>query len=70
MDREAMDALRHDRRLAHRRGWITAQDAKVAEDGLPDAAEKATTLGEAIDAADAESEAQSAEPAPPAFPQP
>ena len=68
MDREAMDALRHDRRLAHRRGWITQQAAKAAEETLPDASAKAITLGEAIDAA--EGEAEAAPPSPPTFPQP
>ena len=72
MDREAMDALRHDRRLAHRRGWIDDTDAKAAEDGAPDAAGKAMTLGEAADAQEAEAETGAPEspaaPAPPAAP--
>jgi hypothetical protein len=67
MDREATDALRHDRRLAHRRGWISDKDAQAAAEALPDAASKAMTLGEASDAKD---EPESAAPAPPALPQP
>jgi hypothetical protein len=68
MDREAMDALRHDRRLAHRRGWITAKDAQAAADALPDATEKSITLGEATDAT--EGATQSAVAAPEAIPAP
>jgi hypothetical protein len=67
MDREAMDALRHDRRLAHRRGWISKKDARKAEEALPDSAGKAMSLGEATDA---EEGPESAAPAPPALPQP
>lgn len=55
MDRESMDALKHDRRLARRRGWIEDKDAKQADDGLPDVAAKATTLGSAADAGDSSS---------------
>jgi len=50
MNTESMDALRYDRRLARRRGWISAQDLKQVEEGLPDVANKATTLGNAADA--------------------
>ena len=53
MDREAMDALRYDRRLAHRRGWVPAEELAQVEQGADDASPKATTLGEAADDAEA-----------------
>ena len=65
MDRESMDALRHDRRLAHRRGWIAEADAKAAEEATPDAAGKAMTLGEAADAGEAAPEAPASAPTAP-----
>jgi hypothetical protein len=69
MDREAMDALRHDRRLAHRRGWISEKDAKAAEEALPDCAAKSTTLGEAVDASENEPPADAPSADAPALPQ-
>lgn len=49
MNRESLTKLRHDRRLLHRRGWITPKEREKALAGLPDVADKATTLGEAAE---------------------
>ncbi len=40
MHRKKLDALRFDRRLAHRRGWIGPDALKRALDELPDVSEK------------------------------
>ena len=40
IDRHIRD-LRLDRRMQHRRGWISAQDMEEALTALPDVAEKA-----------------------------
>lgn len=60
MTRESMQRLRLDRRLAHHQGWISEAELAKELDGLPDAASKATTLGEVAD----ESESSPPEPAP------
>jgi hypothetical protein len=45
MNRESLEKLRLDRRLMNRRGWMsTAERARALAD-LPDASQKATTLG-------------------------
>ncbi len=44
--------LRLDRRLAHRRGWISAQDMDEALEGLPDVAEKAELVTDESDSPD------------------
>jgi hypothetical protein len=45
MNRESLEKLRLDRRLIHRRGWMSAAERARALEGLPDVAQKATTLG-------------------------
>ena len=40
MDRDSLDKLRLDRRLARRRGWIAPDDLDREIDGLPDLADK------------------------------
>jgi len=45
MDRESLDKLRLDRRLLHRRGWMTAAERVRSLADLPDVSHKATTLG-------------------------
>ena len=50
MLKEALENLKLDARLAHRRGWICEEEREQALAELPDAAELATT-GEDEDAA-------------------
>ena len=45
MNRESLDKLRLDRRLIHRRGWMSEAERRRALEALPDVAAKATTLG-------------------------
>lgn len=45
MNRESLEKLRLDRRLFHRRGWMSEAERRRALDALPDVAAKATTLG-------------------------
>ena len=52
MTRESMAKFRLDRRLIQRRGWISDKELAKELEALPDAASKATTLGEAADASD------------------
>jgi hypothetical protein len=59
IDRHMRD-LRLDRRLHHRRGWISAQDLEEALKALPDAAAK----GELVTEEEGASEAGSEGPAP------
>ena len=47
MDRQSLQKLRLDRRLAERRGWISREDLDRELKALPDVADKLTTLGEA-----------------------
>ena len=49
MDRKSLESLRMDRRLIGRRGWLAKVELGRELEALPDAAEKATTLGEAND---------------------
>ena len=49
MNRDSLDKLRVDRRLIGRRGWISRDQLAGELEMLPDAQEKATTLGEATD---------------------
>ena len=49
MDRKSLDKLRLDRRLTGRRGWLAKDELGRELEALPDAAESATTLGEAND---------------------
>jgi hypothetical protein len=44
-----MQKLRLDRRLIRRRGWIGKAELERELGNLPDAASKATTLGDAAD---------------------
>lgn len=52
MNRTAMQQLRLDRRLIRRPGWISSAELESEVEALPDAAHKATTLGEVEDADD------------------
>ena len=63
IDRHIRD-LRFDRRLQHRRGWISAQELEGAAQALPDSAAK----GELV--TDEEEEKASADPASAAAPTP
>jgi hypothetical protein len=45
MNRESLDKLRLDRRLLHRRGWMSEAERRRALEALPDVSSKATTLG-------------------------
>ena len=45
MNRESLEKLRLDRRLIHRRGWMSQAERKRALEALPDVSAKATTLG-------------------------
>ena len=47
MNRESLEKLRLDRRLIHRRGWMSEAERRRALEALPDVAAKATTLGAA-----------------------
>jgi hypothetical protein len=44
MNRDSMKALRHDRRLLRRRGWITAEALEKELASLPDVADKAQAM--------------------------
>jgi hypothetical protein len=44
MNRDSMKALRHDRRLLSRRGWITADALEKELASLPDVADKAQAM--------------------------
>ena len=46
MNRQSMEALKLDRRLVRRRGWITKEEFARALEALPDVAQKARTLEE------------------------
>ncbi|NRA08457.1 MAG: hypothetical protein HRU02_09865 [Myxococcales bacterium] len=52
MNRDSLDKLRVDRRLIGRRGWISHEQLARELEMLPDAQEKATTLGDATDGSD------------------
>ncbi len=65
MDRESVERLRFDRRLARRRDWVQDNDLDQYVESLPDLTDKMTTAAEL----EAEAEAQAeAAPAPPATP--
>jgi hypothetical protein len=49
MNLDSLAKMRLDRRLLRRRGWIAAKELEQSLAELPDAAQKATTLGEADD---------------------
>lgn len=61
MNRDSVTKLRLDRRLLHRRGWLTQEERERALAELPDVSQKATTLG----AADAGESASPGEADPP-----
>lgn len=65
MDRESVERLRFDRRLARRRDWVDENDVQANIDALPDLTDKMTTVAEleAEEAAAAEAAALEA-PAP------
>ena len=46
MDRESVDRLRFDRRLANRRDWVEASDRDAFVESLPDVSGKMTTAAE------------------------
>ena len=62
MNRDSMKALRLDRRLLSRRGWITTEELDKQLEALPDAAAKAQTL--ALDSESAEAPAEESAPEP------
>ena len=45
MNRESLEKLRLDRRLLHRRGWMSETERQRSLEALPDVSSKATTLG-------------------------
>jgi uncharacterized protein YidB (DUF937 family) len=47
MDRQSIQKLRLDRRLAERTGWIPREELDRELSALPDVSDKLTTLGEA-----------------------
>ncbi len=47
MDRQSLQKLRLDRRLAERTGWIPREELDRELSALPDVSDKLTTLGEA-----------------------
>ena len=49
MNRKALNDLRNDRRLLHRRGWMSSDERDQLIQNLPDVGAKSTTLGEASD---------------------
>lgn len=49
MNRNAMQKLRFDRRLLHRRGWMSESELERELAALPDVAAKAVSLGQAAD---------------------
>lgn len=59
MDRESVERLRFDRRLARRRDWVDENDVEANIDALPDLTDKMTTVAEleAEEAATAEAAA-------------
>lgn len=59
MDRESVERLRFDRRLARRRDWVDENDVQANIDALPDLTDKMTTVAEleAEEAATAEAAA-------------
>jgi hypothetical protein len=44
MNRDSMNRLKHDKRLAGRRGWTTGEELQQEIDALPDSADKAVPL--------------------------
>ena len=63
MDRDSVERLRHDRRLARRREWLSEEDRASFLDSLPDVSEKMTR---GIDEPDDEAAAAAAGSADPA----
>ena len=49
MNRESLKRMRFDRRLLHRRGWMSSAETDRALEDLPDVSSKATTLGAVSD---------------------
>ena len=60
MDRESVERLRFDRRLARRRDWVDGQEVDQYIESLPDVSDKMTTAAEL----EAEAEADSAPESP------
>jgi hypothetical protein len=56
MDRETISKLRLDKRLIHRRGWISPDDLDREIEALPDVADKIAQQGD--DEAEPKAEAQ------------
>lgn len=56
MDRESVERLRFDRRLARRRDWVDGQEVDQYVESLPDVSDKMTTAAEL----EAEAEAEAA----------
>jgi hypothetical protein len=51
MNRDSMKALRHDRRLLSRRGWISTEALEKELASLPDVADKAQAMDADVDPA-------------------
>ncbi len=66
MERGSLDKLKHDTRLASRKGWIDPADQDAFVDSLPDASDKIAVPEEPAAEAAPEPEA----PAAPAEPEP
>ena len=67
MDRESVERLRFDRRLACRRDWVDASEVEAHFDALEDVSEKMTTAAELEAELEAARNAAPAEEAPPSF---
>jgi hypothetical protein len=71
MDRQSLQKLRLDRRLAERTGWIPREELDRELGALPDVSDKLTTLGEAEEESKAAAAAAPAPtPAPASQPEP
>ncbi|MFK7895049.1 MAG: hypothetical protein AB8G23_04390 [Myxococcota bacterium] len=64
MDRESVERLRFDRRLARRRGWLEEGQYDSHVNALDDVTDKMTTIAEEEEAAAEAAEAEAAAPAP------
>ena len=53
MNKTSLDKLRFDRRLRHRRDWVSNSDYSQEIESLPDVADKIAPLDEVKDAASA-----------------
>jgi hypothetical protein len=65
MDRESVNRLRFDTRLARRRDWVGDREVEEYLEGLPDVAQKMATVGE-LEAENGAASGEEAGGAPPA----